>query len=294
MNGLLLAAFSGMLLLGGCWLATGSLLVRHPRLGAAIELLDGRSRPAPEPDVARRPERLGQWLRRRWNPVIDDRVAQQLRLRGISVDRFLAYKLVGALLGLMLPSLVALVLLVTADVSPLIPGLVALLAAAAGFVVPDFVLRRSASVTSADATESLLTFIDLVTLERLANRSASQALHAAAAVSDSTVFRAIRDALERARLEQRPPFAELRQLGLDLDLPALCDIADVMKLDDSGAALSDALRARVKELRDAHLTAAKISAAAVSERMTLFMVIPSLVFGLIFLAPPLLRLLTNG
>ena len=64
-----------------------------------------------------------------------------------------------------------------------------------------------------------------------------------------------------------------------------------MKLDDSGASLSEALRARVKELRDAHLTRAKIEAAAVSERMTFLMVIPSLIFGLLFLVPPLLRLL---
>ena len=64
-----------------------------------------------------------------------------------------------------------------------------------------------------------------------------------------------------------------------------------MKLDDSGASLSDALRARVKELRDAHLTEAKIQATTVSERMTFLMVIPSLIFGLLFLVPPLLRML---
>jgi hypothetical protein len=46
----------------------------------------------------------------------------------------------------------------------------------------------------------------------------------------------------------------------------------------------------VRELRDAHLTQAKIAASAVSERMALFMVIPSLVFGLFFLVPPILRL----
>ena len=85
----------------------------------------------------------------------------------------------------------------------------------------------------------------------------------------------------------------LKDENIELELPALCDIADVMKLDDSGAALSGALRARVKELRDAHLTEAKIEAAAVSERMTFLMVVPSLIFGLLFLIPPLLRLLSS-
>jgi len=85
----------------------------------------------------------------------------------------------------------------------------------------------------------------------------------------------------------------LQRLGRELELPALVDIADVMALDEAGAALSGALRARVRELRDAHLTQAKIAAAAVSERMAFFMVIPSLVFGLFFLVPPVLRLLAG-
>ena len=38
---------------------------------------------------------------------------------------------------------------------------------------------------------------------------------------------------------------------------------------------------------------AKIDAAAVSERMTVLMVVPSLIFGLVFLIPPLLRLLSS-
>ena len=154
-----------------------------------------------------------------------------------------------------------------------------------GFFVPDIVIGRGAATTTSDATEALLTFMDLVTLERLANSSATQSLHSAAAVSNQAVFVAIRNSLQRSRLEQRAPFTELKRLGDELELPALCDIADVMKLDDSGASLSGALRARVKELRDAHLTAAKIEAAAVSERMTFLMVIPSLIFGLLFPDP---------
>ena len=63
-----------------------------------------------------------------------------------------------------------------------------------------------------------------------------------------------------------------------------------MTMDEHGAALAATLRARVKELRDAHLTRQKIAAQEVSERMTVFMVVPAMVFGLIFLVPPLLRL----
>ena len=108
------------------------------------------------------------------------------------------------------------------------------------------------------------------------------------------MFADIRAALERARLQQRAPYTDLKELGRELDLPALRDLADVMRLDESGASLSTALRARVKELRDGHLTAMKMAASEVSERMTMWMVVPSLVFGLFFLVPPLLTLVSSG
>jgi hypothetical protein len=96
--------------------------------------------------------------------------------------------------------------------------------------------------------------------------------------------------LERARLEQQAPYAELRKLAVQLDIPQLADVADVMQLDETGAALSGALRARVRELRDAHLTRAQNEANAVSEGMTIYMSTPALIFGLIFMAPPLMRI----
>jgi tight adherence protein C len=215
---------------------------------------------------------------------------RRLRLAGRSVDRYYAHKVLCALVGLLVPPVLGLGLVMSGLTGVEVPAAIGLVAAVVGFFLPDILLRRSEREVNADATEALLTYFDLVTLERLANSSASQALRSAASVSDVTVFATIRDALERARLEQRAPYAELHRLGTELELPALVDAADVMSLDEAGAALSDALRARVRELRDAHLTQAKIDAASVSERMALFMVIPSLVFGLFFLVPPILRL----
>lgn len=294
MSDLVWAILCGVLVLGGGWLIVGAFLPRHPRLGDALGVLDGLVSPA-APEEADGMDRLGAWVRFRAFPgVVDETVARQLRLRRIGINRFYTHKALAALAGLVLPSLLSLVLLLGTGVGLLVPVAAGLVGAAVGFFVPDLLLRRGAGTTTSDATESLLTFVDLVTLERLANQSAAQALRAAAGVSEATVFVAVREALERARLEQRAPFVELKRLSTELDLPALGDIADVMRLDESGAALSGALRARVKELRDAHLTAAKIAASNVSERMTLFMVIPSMIFGLIFLVPPVLKLIGEG
>ena len=74
-------------------------------------------------------------------------------------------------------------------------------------------------------------------------------------------------------------------------LPELADVADVMQLDETGAALSGTLRARVRELRDAYLTRQQTRAATDAEGMTIYMTLPALIFGLIFLTAALLRIL---
>ena len=289
MNAQLLAILAGSLLGFGLWAVCGVLVPTAPRLADALDLLDGRLASAPETSGTGI-DRVGNWVRWRLRRPVTADTLRRLRMAGRSVDRHYAYKVLCALAGLLVPPMFGLGLVLSGITGLEVPAAIGLVAAFVGFFLPDIVLRRSEREVNADATEALLTYFDLVTLERLANSSGSQALRSAAAVSDVAVFATIRDALERARLEQRAPYTELHRLGLELELPALVDAADVMSLDEAGAALSDALRARVRELRDAHLTQAKIAAASVSERMALFMVIPSLVFGLFFLVPPILRL----
>ena len=101
----------------------------------------------------------------------------------------------------------------------------------------------------------------------------------------------IRIALERARSSSSRRDAELRRLAEQLRLPELADVADVMQLDEAGAALSGTLRARVRELRDAYLTRGQTRAATDAEGMTIYMTLPALIFGLIFLTAALLRIL---
>ena len=290
MSSLLQAIAAGALIAFGLWAAVGALLPAPPRLADALDLLDGRLEAAPTASSTGL-DRVGAWLRVRLRRPVTADTQRRLRMVGRSIDRHYAHKALLALAGLVLPGLLGAVLAATAGLGFELPAAVGLVLGLGGFVLPDIRLRRADTAVTEDATEALLTYFDLVTLERLANQSGTQALRSAAAVSDITVFAAVRDALERARLEQRAPYPELKRLSAELELPALADIADVMALDETGAALSGALRARVRELRDAHLTQAKITASAVSERMAFFMVIPSLVFGLFFLVPPLLRLI---
>lgn len=294
----LLVAATGALLGAGLFAVVVGLRPPVAPLARSLALLDTR-RPA-LPTAARdavpvtRSDRLGTWLA--GHPVIPLTASQvrALAARNIPVADFMAEKAVYAAIGATMPGVLAACIGFLAGWTPIVPIGVALAGVVLGWFIPDLVLHRRAPELRSDMSESLYTYFDLVTLERLANMSAPQALASAAAASDAPLFLHLRAALDRARLEQRPPYAELRSLGIRLDIPELSDIADVMQMEESGASLTGALRARVRELRDAHLSAQKIAAAKVSEQMTVFMVVPSMVFALIFLVPPLLRLTGAG
>lgn len=291
MNALLLATTFGALGAFGVWaILHGTLAPVDPRLGDALDLLDGRLiRPVPQPGA----DRLGSWLHATLRRPVSEQHQRLLRLTGRSIEHHYTLKALGAAVGLLAPLLVAALGGWFIDAGFAVVAVVSPFTALLGFFLPDLLLSAADHDITEDATEALLTYFDLVMLERLANQSGSQSLRAAASVSNITVFSLIRETLERARLEQRAPYADLRQLGRELGLPALNDIADVMSLDESGASLASALQARVSELRDAHLTNAKLAAAEISERMTFFMVVPALVFAGFFLVPPLLRLLAG-
>jgi hypothetical protein len=289
-----LVLLAGVLVAAGLVAVVAAVVPTAPSLEAALARAGDTGRPTDlEPEVGpvtRRSERLGAALNRRSPIPLSERQRQALRLQDKSIAEFYADKAVMAIVGAAFPAVLgAAVTLVTGSAGPL-PAVVAVLGAAVGFFVPDLLLHRASAVVRSGAVDALLLYIELVTLERLTNASAPQALQNAAALSEVPLFVQIRSALHRARLEQQPPYPELRRLAVQLNLPELSDVADVMQLDETGAALSGALRARVRELRGAHLTQQQIKASAEAEGMTIYMTLPALIFGLIFLVAALLKI----
>ncbi|GAA1380795.1 hypothetical protein [Luteococcus sanguinis] len=289
-----LVVLSGMACALGLFVIGLSFTRRPPRLADALAALDDSRPTRTVVEVATGDQdwatRFGSALERRLRVPVSDRVRSSLALQGRTVGDWLTQKAILGLLGLAAPPLAVALMVGAGGLAQPVPLVVSLALGAVGWFYPDLAIRGARRATHADAAESLHTLFDLVTLERLANQSSTQALASAAAMSDAPIFQRIRTCIERARLEQRPPWTHLKALADELELPEIADMADVMRLDDQGAPLADVMRARVRELRDAHLTREKQAAHEVSERMTVWMVIPSLVFGLLFLTPPLLRL----
>jgi Flp pilus assembly protein TadB len=289
-----LAVVAGILLAAGVVFLVVAVVPAVPRLDAALERVgpDGPPRSAtPELGAVTKPsERLGALLYRTVPISLTDRQRRALRLQDKPIAEFYADKAVMMIICALLPGLVGFVWAVAVGSVGSWPALVCLVGATIGFFVPDLLLSQASDAARSGAVEALLVYIDLVTLERLANASATQALHSAAQLSEVPLFLHIRTALERAQLEQQPPYGELRRVADQLNLPELADLADVMQLDETGAALSGALRARLTELRDAHLTSEQIKASAAAEGMTIYMTLPALIFSLIFLAAAMLKI----
>lgn len=291
---LTVAASGALLAVGLCLVVVGA--TRRPvRLGDALNHLDGHvNSPAVElPSDGDRGDRLGHWVLTRLRVPIGTRTARLLTLKNRTLSDFAAEKAIMAVLGFLAPvafGAIAMALRLGIGWTPFVLGVVG---AVLGWFVPDLRLRGQAAQTSSDTGEAVCTFVDLVTLERLANQSSTQALHRAASVSQAPVFRELQIALERTLLEQRPAWQALVRVGNDLGLQQLVDLGDVMRLDEQGAALSGVLRARADELRDAQLMHDKVAAQEVSESLTVWMVIPAMIFGLIFLIPPLIRLVST-
>lgn len=289
MIGLITAA--GMVAGLGLFLVVRGALAQPVRLGDALAALETRL-PAVEEPRAGGLEGLSDRLRRALRLPLTANQQRMLSLQGRSVGDFFAEKLVWTAMGFLLPALWGVLQLAFGQPPGLAPVGLSLVGAILGFFIADVRLRGGAEQERRAATDGIHTFFDLVVLERLANASAAQAAANAAAVSGSPLFRRISAGLERARMEQAPPWDELRRVADEWGVPELTDFADVMQLEEQGAGLAEVLQARVRELRDAHLSAQRTAAQEASEAMTLWMTIPALLLGVALLVPALLGLLT--
>ncbi|WP_441249030.1 hypothetical protein [Kitasatospora sp. McL0602] len=194
---------------------------------------------------------------------------QQLALINRTPARFMAHKLLFALIGLLLPGyVVAVATLVGSELPVAVPLLAGPLLALLGWLVPDAIVAGEAKEAKTEYLHGIAAYLELVALERAADCGPAEALRRAAAVGRGTVFRRIRDALERAATDRLPPWDGLETLAEELGLTPLQDVADIMRLSGTdGAAVYDTLRARAKGLRGELLAEDLARANTDSERM---------------------------
>ena len=269
----------------GAWLLARGLAPRPEALGVVL----GRLAPAPLSAIAGADARLAHLAQRTlaaFGMSITPK-ANALRLVGRSTERHALDKLVG-LLGGAGGSLVLLAGLRLAGMQlPVVLGALATVAmAAGGFVLPDVALAEEANRKRKAFRHALGAYLDLVNVILAGGGGIESALHAAADAGDGWAFEALRRGLDRARLTGRSPWDVFAELGRELDVPELVELAANVSLAGShGARIRHSLAAKADTLRGHQVAETEAAAEAATERMTIPVAV--LLFGfLVFIAYP--------
>ena len=292
-----------MVLLGagvglGVLLTWRALAPRPPSIDA---VLAGLARPgiaidATAPATHDQFDRIGTTARRLVESLGYDaeRHHQELELVGRTPERHAFDKLLGAVAGLLVPNLAATALVIMEIPAPL--GFIAifsLVTAAAGFLLPDMLLRDEADKRRRAFRHTLSSYLDLVNVLLAGGAGIETALHAAADAGDGWGYQTIRAELRRARLTGQSPWDTFAQLDARLGINELAELAASVSLAGShGARIRASLAAKADTLRGHQVAETESAAEAATERMTVPVAV--LLFGfLVFIAYPAVVQITS-
>lgn len=297
---------TAMAVLAGCLAAAGLILLARelrpapPRLDAAL----ARVQPTPlhaAPVSAEAPggrERLGRWLAERVaRPTGMLAVPRtDLALLGRPVERFMLDKLALFLTGLAAPSVLGgLVVLAGGSLPWTLPVLTAAVLAAVLSLVPDWNVRSQARQRRRDFRYAFTSYLQLVVLERQAGAALNAALENPAKITDGWPFQRIHQALTRARHGQQQPWRALAELGTQIEVRDLIDLAHTAEIaGGEGAKMHDVLIAKMASMRHEASAAARAEANARTTAMWVPTSLLMLGFVILIGFPFFSKLLTSG
>ncbi|MFD2418996.1 type II secretion system F family protein [Amycolatopsis pigmentata] len=283
----------------GLWSLAVWLFPPRPALGTILAHATKLS--APEPILAT--EDTG-WAAKLGRPFVTplralglpgQRLTRELAVTGRPVATHLAEKATLAITGLVAPVVVQL-LLVLGGLSlgielPIVGGVVL---AVIGFVLPDVQTKSDAAKLRTNFRHALSAYLDLVWITLAGGAGVDSALTGSVAVGRGWAFEQIRRALDSARLMRTTPWAKLRQLGEELDVTELSELAASVSLAGTeGAKVRTSLAAKASALRTHQLTDAEGEAQAATERMSLPVMLLFLGFLAFIAYPGLVKVLTG-
>lgn len=292
-----------MVLLGagvgvGFLLTWRALAPRPPSIDAVLTLL---ARPGVAIDDGTPPgvsafDQVGSTARRVVEALGYDpqRHRQELELVGRTAERHSFDKLLGAVAGLVIPNLAAAALVVVGVPVPLgVIAMFSLATGAAGFLMPDFLLRDEAEKRRRAFRHTLSSYLDLVNVLLAGGAGIETALYAAADAGDGWGYQTIRAELQRARLTGQSPWDTFATLNERFGINELAELAASVSLAGShGARIRASLAAKADTLRGHQVAETEAAAEAATERMTVPVAV--LLFGfLVFIAYPAVVQITS-
>jgi tight adherence protein C len=263
----------------GLFLVTRGIAPPRPSLAEALAQL----RHQPQPRAAVVADDPGGFTARFGRPLADllvragggvviwPRVRRDLAVLGRSPDRHIAEKVTLAIVGLLIvPACAGLLALAGIDLPVAIPLWGAVVCAVAGFVLPDLGIHGEAQARRRDFRHALGSFLDLVVIALAGGGGVETALSDAAGVGDGWAYDELRRTLAAARLARETPWSGLEQLGNELGVGELGELAASVGLAGAeGAKVRASLGAKAESLRAHQLAEAETVAQAATEKMSL-------------------------
>jgi Flp pilus assembly protein TadB len=216
-----------------------------------------------------------------------------LSIVGRSLETHLGYSLLGLALGAVLP------LLFVGFLAVLFPylrgvgiGGAVLIGMLLGALLPSLNVAQEARKRRRDFRHVVGAFLDLVAMNLAGGRGVPEALQSASRISDGWAMIRIRDTLEMARLQGATPWSALGQLGEDMRVDELRDMAAALALvADDGAKVRDSLSARAASLRRRELAEIEGRAQARSQSMLVAQLLLATGFLIFLVYPAIVRVL---
>lgn len=243
-------------------------------------------------DESLRVRRFGAWVwaqleARGWR--VPPGLRSDLAVMGTSLEQFLGNTVLGAVAGLLAPPvLVGLAAGIGFDPGIAIPLWLALLGGLLGGLLTRSQLASSAKERRRDFRHVVSAFLDLVAMNLAGGRGVPEALQAASAISDDWGMVRLRDTMEAARLQGVTPWAALGDLGEEMAVEELRDLAAALALvAEDGAKVRDSLSARAASMRQRELADAEGRAAQQSQSMLVAQLLLAVGFLLFLIYPAL-------
>lgn len=195
-------------------------------------------------------------------------VRADLAVMGRSVESHLGMSVLAGVAGLFAPTIMLAPAVAGFGLSVAVPLWLAFIGALGGVVLTTAQLSTQASERRRDFRHVVGAFLDLVAMNLAGGRGVPEALSSASQLSDGWAMVRLRDTIEAARLQGITPWAALGDLGDEMAVEELRDLAAALALvAEDGAQVRDSLSARAASMRQRELADTESRAAQRSQSM---------------------------
>jgi len=162
-------------------------------------------------------------------------------------------------------------------------------------LLPTLTLRSNAADRRRDFRHVVGSFLDLVAMNLAGGRGVPEALQAASSLSDGWGMVRIRDTLLTARLHGATPWAALGELGDEVGVEELRDLAAALALvAEDGAKVRESLAARAASIRRRELAEIEGKAGQKSQSMLVAQLLLCVGFLIFLVYPALVDVMTQS